>query len=298
MTGRPPVCDYEGSDYRTRFWENQGRDYEDQVERVALRRLMPASGDTLIDIGAGFGRLSDEYDGYKRVVLFDYSRSLLREARQRLGDDPRFIFVAGDWYRMPFVDGLFGSLVQVRTIHHAADVAALFQQLARIARPGGRYVLEFASKHHLKSILRYWAGRQKWSPFQLAPVEFVALNFDFHPRWIRQELARAGFSPGRILTVSHYRIPLIKKIIPLEILIKLDSLAQLTGDWWQLTPSVFIVNGAPIGGLPAEAGTFFACPECQSALGEANEGVLTCSDQQCGRRWRYEDGLYDFKEPL
>ena len=298
MTGRPPVCDYEGSDYRTRFWENQGRDYEDQVERVALRRLMPASGDSLIDIGAGFGRLSDEYDGYKRVVLFDYSRSLLREARQRLGDDPRFIFVAGDWYRMPFVDGLFDSLVQVRTIHHAADVAALFQQLAHIARPGGRYVLEFASKHHLKSILRYWAGRQKWSPFQLAPVEFVALNFDFHPRWIRQELARAGFSPGRILTVSHYRIPLIKKIIPLEILIKLDSLAQLTGDWWQLTPSGFIVNGAPIGGLPAEAGTFFACPECHSVLGEANEGVLTCSDQQCGRRWRYEDGLYDFKEPL
>jgi hypothetical protein len=37
----PPVCDYEGSDYRTRFWEGQGRDYEDQAERIALRRLMP-----------------------------------------------------------------------------------------------------------------------------------------------------------------------------------------------------------------------------------------------------------------
>ncbi|HSG15070.1 MAG TPA: class I SAM-dependent methyltransferase, partial [Anaerolineae bacterium] len=99
MSDRPPVCDYEGSDYRTRFWENQGREYEDQAERIALRRLMPPAGDTLIDIGAGFGRLSDEYSGYRRVVLFDYSRSLLREAQERLGDDPRFIFVAGDWYR-------------------------------------------------------------------------------------------------------------------------------------------------------------------------------------------------------
>ena len=137
MSDTPPVCDYEGSDYRTRFWENQGRDYEDQVERIALRQMMPPTGGTLIEIGAGFGRLADEYVGYERVVLFDYSRSLLREAQAHLGDDPRFIYVAGNWYDMPFVDGLFDTIVQIRTLHHAADVPALFAQLARIAKPGG-----------------------------------------------------------------------------------------------------------------------------------------------------------------
>jgi len=60
MAESTPVCDYEGSDYRARFWDNQGRDYEDQVERAALRRLMPPRGRTLIDIGAGFGRLHGE----------------------------------------------------------------------------------------------------------------------------------------------------------------------------------------------------------------------------------------------
>jgi len=35
MNTSPPVCDYEGSDYRSRFWEGQGRDYEDQAERIA-----------------------------------------------------------------------------------------------------------------------------------------------------------------------------------------------------------------------------------------------------------------------
>ena len=142
----PPVCDYEGSDYNARFWESGERAYEDQVERVALRRLMPAQGDTLIEVGAGFGRLADEYRGYKRVVLFDYSRTLLREAQETLGDDARFIFVAGNWYQMPFVAGLFETIVQIRTLHHAADVAAVFAQLARIARPQASYVLEFASK--------------------------------------------------------------------------------------------------------------------------------------------------------
>lgn len=298
MTDRPPVCDYEGSNYRTRFWEDQGRDYEDRVERIALRRLMPAAGDTLIDIGAGFGRLSDEYRDYARVVLFDYSRSLLREAQERLGDDPRFIFVAGDWYRMPFVDGLFETLVQVRTIHHAADVPALFGQLARIAKPGGNYILEFASKRHLKSILRYWVGRQRWSPFQLAPVEFVELNFDFHPRWMRTELAKAGFGPGRMLTVSHYRLPMLKRIVPLELLVQMDSLAQWSGNWWQLTPSVFVASRAPSDGPTAAAGSFFACPECLTPLGEPDGGVLCCANDACGRSWGIVDGLYDFKEAV
>ena len=41
---RPPICDYEGSNYRTEFWEGKGRNYEDQVERIALRRLLPKHG--------------------------------------------------------------------------------------------------------------------------------------------------------------------------------------------------------------------------------------------------------------
>src|SRR5690606_35960443 len=143
------VCDYEGSDYRTRFWEGQGPGYEDQVERLALRRLMPPAGDTLLEVGAGFGRLADEYRGYRRVVLLDYSRSLLRESPLVLvpaGDHNRdFLFVAANWYRMPFLAGLIETLVQVRTLHHAADVPALFTQLAPIGRPDRHYILEFAT---------------------------------------------------------------------------------------------------------------------------------------------------------
>ncbi len=297
MNDTPPVCDYEGSDYRTRFWQNQNRAYEDQVERVALRRLIPPAGDTLIEIGAGYGRLASEYTGYQRVVLFDYSRSLLREAQEQWGSDPRFIYVAGNWYKMPFVDGLFETMVQIRTIHHAADVPALFAQLARIARPGGTYVLEFANKKNLKAILRYWARRQKWSPFEPEPVEFVALNFDFHPQWIWERLQAAGFTPGRVLTVSHYRFGPIKKAIPTRLLVSLDSLAQLTGNWWQLSPSVFTQSQYPDTGVTAAPATFFACPTCFTPLGPPENDLLHCPNAACGLKWRLQDGLYDFKEP-
>jgi ubiquinone/menaquinone biosynthesis C-methylase UbiE len=298
LTDTPPVCDYEGSDYRTRFWEGQGRDYEDRVERIALHRLMPPAGTTLIEIGAGFGRLADEYLGYDKVVLFDYSRSLLREAQEHLGDDPRFLYVAGNWYNMPFVDGLFATMVQIRTLHHAADAPALFRELARIARGNGRYILEFANKLNIKAILRYWTGRQEWSPFDQEPVEFVDLNFDFHPRWIRQELTAAGFKPGRMLTVSHFRIALLKRLVPTGLLAALDSLAQLTGNWWQLSPSVFVDVAHPANGETAVPGTFFACPTCKTALGNVENGRLACTNPNCGRQWRFDNGLYDFKEPL
>ncbi len=298
-----PICDYEGSDYRTRFWEGQGRQYEDATERLAIGRLLPSTGELLMDLGAGYGRLADMYDGYRRVVLFDYSRSQLEYARSQLGDG-RFVYVAGDFYRLPFVAGLFDAITQVRVIHHAADAPAVFEQVRRVLRPVGVYLLEFASKRHLKAIGRYLLRRQSWSPFDHQPVEFAELNFDFHPTWIREQLSAAGFLPGRTLTVSHFRIEFLKRRVPTRWLVALDSLAQHTGRWWQLTPSVFVRSRAAAEGPTASPGAFFACPECQTplpapaALGQELDNVdelLTCTG--CRSSWALRNGIYDFKEP-
>jgi SAM-dependent methyltransferase len=259
---------------------------------------MPPTGTTLIEIGAGFGRLANEYTGYDRVVLFDYSRSLLQEAKAQLGDDPRFIFVAGNWYKMPFVSGLFQTLVQVRTLHHAADVPALLQQLARIAQPNSTYILEFANKHNLKAMLRFWLGRQSWSPFAQEPVEFAELNFNFHPQWLQQQLNAANFTCSRLLTVSHYRFEPIKKVVPAGLLAYLDALWQWTGNWWQLSPSVFMKNKYHGEGESAQTNTFFACPECLSPLGSGENDYLLCPGPHCQLQWQEKAGIYDFKEPV
>src|SRR5512137_12419 len=98
----PPVCDYEGSRYSTEFWTSE-REYEDRAERIALGKLLPPRGSTLIEIGAGAGRLADLYLGYDRIVLMDYARSTLVEARERVmarlpDHSARFLFVAADLY--------------------------------------------------------------------------------------------------------------------------------------------------------------------------------------------------------
>src|SRR5512139_1517721 len=176
----PPVCSYEGSDYQTSFWEQGGREYEDRAEAIALKRLLPTNGSLMLELGAGAGRNTPRYAGYERTVLLDYSRTQLEQARLRLGDSPRYTYVAADIYRLPFVDGLFDGATMIRTLHHMADAPKALGQVRRALQPGATFVLEFASKHNLKAILRYWLGKQAWSPFTLEPVEFAALNFDFH----------------------------------------------------------------------------------------------------------------------
>jgi ubiquinone/menaquinone biosynthesis C-methylase UbiE len=296
----PPVCDYEGSAYESEFWVGQGRDYEDRVERIALRRLLPPQGRTLIDIGAGFGRLVDMYDGYEHVILVDYSRSLLRQARQRLGDgNGHFTFVAANIYALPFPGPTADAVVMVRVIHHLQDVPTALAQVARTLRPQGRLILEFANKCNFKAIARHWLGRQTWNPFTTEPVEFVALNYNFHPRWITQEMLQAGLHIEARRSVSHFRLGLLKRAVPLDVLVALDSAAQPTGRWWQLSPSVFL-RARPANAIQDSTSDSavlrFACPSCGNADLVEQPDCLACG--RCGRRWRRSDGIYDFKEPL
>src|SRR5690606_33114259 len=118
---RPRICDYEGSNYRTEFWENKDRDYEDRVERIALRRLLPQNGQRLLELGAGFGRLTNEYYTYKQVILVDYSLSQLQYAQEKFGRSDRFIYVAADAYKLPFRAGVFDAATMIRVIHHMTD---------------------------------------------------------------------------------------------------------------------------------------------------------------------------------
>lgn len=291
----PPVCDYEGSQYQCSFWEQGGRAYEDLAEAVALRRLLPRTGKLLLEVGAGAGRHTPRYQGIERIVLLDYSRTQLQQAQQRLGRSPRYIYVAGDAYRLPFVAGLFDAATMIRTLHHMADAPATLREVRRVLQPGAVFILEFASKHNLKAILRYLFKRQDWSPFTPEPVEFAALNFDFHPKTVRAWLEASGFIVTRQLTVSHFRWAPFKRLLPLRMLVWLDSVAQWSGDWWQLTPSVF-ARCVALGDSPlAEGGHFFRCPECgHEPLRETN-GALPCPG--CGREWRAQDGIYDFRQP-
>jgi ubiquinone/menaquinone biosynthesis C-methylase UbiE len=288
----PPICSYENSDYQTSFWDEGGRDYEDAVEEVALRRLLPEGGKRLVELGAGAGRNTPRYTGFEEITLVDYSHTQLEQARQRLGENPRYRYVAADVYHLPFVTGLFDAATMIRTLHHMAEPRQALEQVRRVLQSRAVFILEFANKQNLKAILRYSLGRQNWNPFSPEPVEFAALNYDFHPSTVRTWLRLSGFSVQRQLTVSHYRVGLFKKLLPLRLLVWMDSAAQLTGDLWQLSPSVFVLNRAAGETHTAPADAFFSCPVCDTPI-EDTPPELACPT--CGRIYPVQNGIYDFR---
>jgi SAM-dependent methyltransferase len=224
----------------------------------------------------------------------DYSLTQMQQAQARLGRSERYIYVAADVYRLPFVDGLFDAATMIRVLHHIAEPPQALTQIRRVLQSDATFILEFANKKNLKAILRYLLRWQEWNPFTLDAVEFVPLNFDFHPQSVRDWLQGANFDLQRQLTVSHFRMGAIKRIVPTKLLVALDSVAQLTGDWWQLTPSVFTSSQA-VGESPFAADDgFFRCPCCNQPL--TNEGAeeLVCAG--CGKHWPIVDGIYDFRD--
>lgn len=294
------VCSYEGSKYSTEFWDGT-RAYEDGAEREAMRALLPPTGRTLVEIGAGHGRLTNLYQGYETVVLLDYARTQLEQAVAHLGETgsggrPRYLFIQADFYRLPFVAGLFDAVTMIRTLHHAVEAPDVLRGVSKILAPQGAFVLEFANKHNLKALLRYLLRRQTWSPFDLQPVEFVELNFDFHPHWIWSQLKKVGLTREAVRTVSHFRLKPLKRWMPTPLLVRLDALVQPTGALWQWSPSVFVRSRAESGKTPAAEGAFFACPSCGAPLGTPGETVYTC--KSCGDRWQRQGQIYNFRDPV
>lgn len=297
MTGGPRICDYGDSTYREDFWEGQGRDYEDVVERQVLAQLLPERGQRLLEVGAGFGRMSREYSMYDQVVLLDFSLEQLSYARRQLGDD-RFTYVAADAYHMPFCAGAFDCATMIRVIHHFEDVSAVLAQVKACLCNGGKFILEYANKRHLKSMLRYLLGRNVWNPYTLEPIEFLELNFNFHPDYIQARVAQLGFDIGRVVPVSWLRLGLLKRTLPVSALSGIDRLLQRTG--WRLSPSIFLslqAGEAACGIRAAQSRNpleILRCPRSATML-RGDGDVLVSAN---GVRWGIVDGVYDFRQPL
>jgi len=193
---------------------------------------------------------------------------------------------------MPFVDGLFDAATMIRTLHHLQDGQQVIHLVRDLLQKDATFILEYANKRNLKAILRYVIGRQDWSPFTLEQVEFVVLNFDFHPKAIRQWLYEANFAVEKQLTVSHFRIGFLKRLFPVKFLAAMDKALQWTGDFIQLSPSVFTRSRAIGVSSKAKSNTFFCCPVCRTPIKDTPP-LLTC--EKCGNTYPVENGIYNFK---
>jgi len=238
------------------YWKN--RQYEDLAERVALRKIFSIVGKKRIlgDIGGGFGRLVPLYLPFaEKIYLCDSSEKLLSLAKEKLADFKKIFFKKDFLPKLSFSDSFFDVVVMVRVIHHFRDSKKIIKELDRVLKPGGFLILEFANKNHFLAIIRailkkdflFW---QNLSPLDLRSEESITKRkigfFNHHPQKILKDLNEIGFEVIKIYSVSNFRSPIIKKIVPLKILLILEKIGQKLFSRFYFGPSIFILAKKPI----------------------------------------------------
>lgn len=236
------ISDYNGYDYKKIFWENANRKYEDEADRMAIRRLLPRQMDSFVDIAGGYGRLADEYIPRAKVAtLFDYSETELAQARDLYGD--KLKTKSGDIYSLPFKDNEFDGLLMVRATHHFRDMQKVSNELYRILKPGGVAVIEVANKRTLPRMVRYWTGKTDQNPFSLEPIHLKEIDadgfFNYHPKYIENIFKTSGFQISEVLSVSNFRSARLKAIFGNKFLINLESGAQKLLAPIRFAPSIY-----------------------------------------------------------
>ncbi len=236
------VSDYNGYDYKKIFWEDADRKYEDQADRIAVRRLLPKKMRNFVDIAGGYGRLAPEY--LKRAdsaTLFDYSKTELAQARELYGDALKT--KAGDIYELPFKDGEFSTLLMVRATHHFKDMKKVLKELYRILEPGGIAVIEVANKRTLPRIGRYLTGKTNINPFdkKVANLKEISADgfYNYHPKYMEDLFKKTGFRIDKVLSVSNFRSAKLKKRFGTKKLVKWERKAQTLLAPIRFAPSIY-----------------------------------------------------------
>lgn len=236
------VSDYNGYDYKKIFWEDADREYEDQADRMAIRKLLPKRMAKFADIGGGYGRLAGEYlKRANKVILFDYSKSELKQAREIYGD--KIETRAGDIYQLPFKDNELDGLMMVRVTHHLKHLDKAIAELYRVLKPGGVAVIEVANKRTLPKIMRFITRRSNINPFDHAIANYKEISADgfynYHPKYVEEIFERTGFRREKVLSVSNFRSRRLKKIFGTNKLVKMENGAQQFLAPIRFAPSIY-----------------------------------------------------------
>lgn len=236
------VSDYNGYDYKKIFWEDADREYEDQADRMAIRKLLPKRMEKFADIGGGYGRLANEYlKRAHKVYIFDYSKTELEQAKEMYGD--KIETKAGDIYKLPFKDDELDGLMMIRVTHHLKKMDKAIAELYRVLKPGGVAVIEVANKRTLPKIARYITGNSKVNPFDKKVANYKEIDkdgfFNYHPKYVEDIFTKTGFTTEKVLSVSNFRSKTLKKVFKTNNLVKMEDSAQQLLAPIRFAPSIY-----------------------------------------------------------
>ena len=125
------------------------------VRMAAVLRLLGSRPATVLDCGMGPGRLLVKLDAHGwSVAGVDASAEMVERARARL---PALAdrLVQASVERLPFADETFDAAVCTGVLEYVADVPGALAEVARVLRPGGRFVVSMPNMHSPRTLWRH-----------------------------------------------------------------------------------------------------------------------------------------------
>ncbi|MCO6453227.1 MAG: class I SAM-dependent methyltransferase [Caldilineales bacterium] len=158
------------------WYESYWSDKDDNVDHSRLDLMLPyiQPGQRVFQLDGGPGMLAERMmkERGAEVIMTDLTAEATRRAQAK-GLQASQLYVADT--DIPFPDSSFDVVVSDSAIEHHFDPARSFDELARILKPDGLFILclpNIAHWHH-----RWWLLRGRFPYVPATPTDFTHLRF-------------------------------------------------------------------------------------------------------------------------
>ena len=243
---------YDTYDYLS-YW--LGRGYEHRSEVYAIREFLSKikKVKTILEIGAGFGRLVPSYSfRAKKVIISDPSSKLLKIARGTYKDRKKYKFIHSSLENLSqkLKPKSVDLAILVRVMHHLTDINLALHSVRRLLADYGYLILEFPNKRNLKRTFKEMFMGNFTYPLDIFPTDLRSPKslkkkflpfFNYHPDKVKTLLEEVGFDVLEVRSVSNMRSGPLKRIFAPDTLLSIERFFQKPLSLLNFGPSIFIL---------------------------------------------------------
>ncbi|HVH15673.1 MAG TPA: methyltransferase domain-containing protein [Candidatus Angelobacter sp.] len=142
--------------------------YGDEVRDAVLSAARVLPEDTVLDIGAGTGFLTEGAAKIARkVIALDFSEAMTGESRVKLGGK-NVEFKIGNAEQIPLPDSSVNAVIGNMILHHCLNPEVAIREMVRVLVPGGRLALSDLQQHNYEFLRKEHADT--WLGFDIPRV--------------------------------------------------------------------------------------------------------------------------------
>lgn len=156
------------------FDKSVGLSYLSYLETIFIQKHLKKSLEKklFLDLGIGTGRIA-------RILLeknievkgMDFSDEMIKLSRHNLAEyvkKKQLRFSKGDLNKkLPFQDNSFDGVICIRVIKYVKNWRKAIDEISRVIKPNGVFILEYPNFYSIQSLSRFYAGYLTFKPSEI-----------------------------------------------------------------------------------------------------------------------------------